>query len=73
MPGTPFTVAGDEFVRMGTRIELVRSDSRQQAESAANNRIEEYEADGFELADQELDVEGSSVTMLLVFETPDDE
>ncbi|MFB6170667.1 MAG: hypothetical protein ABEJ06_05905 [Haloarculaceae archaeon] len=58
---------------MGTRIELVRSDSRQQAESAANNRIEEYEADGFELADQELDVEGSSVTMLLVFETPDDE
>ena len=53
---------------MSKQIEVVQSDSRQQAESAANNRIEEYEANGFELADQEIAV-GNGVTLLLVFET----
>ena len=54
---------------MSKQIEIVRSDSRQQAESSANNRIEEYEANGFELVDQEIAVGGSGVTLLLVFET----
>lgn len=51
------------------QIEIVQSDSRQQAESSANNRIEEYEANGFELVDQEIAVGGNGVTLLLVFET----
>ena len=54
---------------MSKQVELVQSGSRQQVESAANNRIEEYEADGFELVDQEIDVERDGVTVLLVFET----
>lgn len=54
---------------MNNRIELVQSDSRQQAESSANNRIEEYETEGFELVDQEVAVGRSGVTILLVFET----
>lgn len=54
---------------MSNQIELVQSDSRQQAESSANNRIEEYEQNGFELVDQEVAVGNNSVTLLLVFET----
>ena len=53
---------------MPTEIELVHSDSRQQAQSAANNRIEEYESDGYALVDQELAVGANGVTLLLVFE-----
>ena len=51
------------------RVEIVQSDSRQQAESSANNRIEEYEENGFELVDQEITIGNSGVTLLLVFET----
>ena len=54
---------------MSKQVEIVQSDSRQQAESSANNRIEEYEADGFELADQEIALGRNGVTLLLVFET----
>ena len=54
---------------MSKQIEIVQSDSRQQAESSANNRIDEYEADGFELADQEVALGPNGVTLLLVFET----
>jgi hypothetical protein len=54
---------------MSKQIELVQSDSRQQVESSVNNRVEEYEEDGFELVDQEIAVERDGVTVLLVFET----
>lgn len=54
---------------MSNQIEIVQSDSRQQAESSANNRIEEYEENGFELVDQEVAVGNNGVTLLLVFET----
>jgi len=54
---------------MSKQIELVQSDSRQRAESSANNRIEEYEEEGFDLADQEIAVGRNGVTVLLVFET----
>lgn len=56
---------------MVKQIELVQSDSRQQAESSANNRIEEHEENGFELVDQEIAVGQNGVTLLLVFETPE--
>ena len=54
---------------MSKQIEIVQSDSRQQAESSANNRIEEYEADGFELVDQEVALGRNGVTLVIVFET----
>lgn len=54
---------------MSKQMELVQSDSRQQAESSANNRIAEYETEGFELANQEVAVGDGGVTLLLVFET----
>ncbi|MFC4451716.1 hypothetical protein [Halorussus aquaticus] len=52
---------------MTKQIELVQSGSRQQVESSANNRIEEYEADGYDLVDQEISLDGNGVTILLVF------
>jgi len=36
---------------VSTQIEIVNSGSQRQAESSANNRIEEFEADGYELVD----------------------
>ncbi|WP_170977374.1 hypothetical protein [Halorussus salinisoli] len=52
---------------MNKQIEIVQSGSRQQAESSANNRIEEFEADGYDLVDQEIALGGNGVTLLLVF------
>lgn len=54
---------------MSKQIELVHSGSRQQAESAANNRIEEFEADDYDLVDQELALGSNGVTILLVFDS----
>jgi len=51
------------------RIEIVNSGSQKQAESAANNQIREHEADGYELVDQEIELGGNGVTILLVFES----
>ena len=54
---------------MSNQIEIVQSDSRQQAQSSANNRIEEYEENDFELVDQEIAIGHNGVTLLLVFTT----
>jgi len=51
------------------RIEIVSSGSQKQAESAANNRVREYEDDGYDLVDQEVALGGDGVTILLVFES----
>ena len=53
---------------MTTQIEVVQSASYRQLQSSVNAHVEEYEADGFVLTDQELDVENNSVTAMLVFE-----
>ncbi|WP_168215857.1 hypothetical protein [Halorussus ruber] len=52
---------------MSKQIEIVNSGSQQQAKSSANNRIEEFEADGYDLADQEIALGNNGVTILLVF------
>lgn len=52
---------------MSKQIEIVNSGSQQQAKSSANNRIEEYEADGYELVDQEIELGNNGMTILLVF------
>lgn len=54
---------------MSRQIEIVNSGSQQQAESSANNRIEEFEADGYDLVDQEIALGGNGVTILLVFDS----
>lgn len=54
---------------MSKQIEIVQSGSRQQAKSSANNRIEEFESDGYDLVDQELALGGNGTTILLVFES----
>ena len=54
---------------MSTQLEIVTSESHRQAQSSANNRIDEYEDAGFELVDQEIDAESRGVTVLLVFES----
>lgn len=54
---------------MSKQLEIVSSGSQKQAESAANNRVREYEGDGYDLVDQEIALGGDGVTILLVFES----
>jgi len=51
------------------QLEIVGSESQKRAESAANDRVREYEGDGYDLVDQEIAVGSDGVTILLVFES----
>lgn len=64
---THLTGRDADLATVNKQREIVQSGSRQQAESSANNRIEEFEADGYELADREIALGSGGVTILLVF------
>jgi hypothetical protein len=64
---TSLTVHNRDTFYVSKQIELVQSGSQQQAESSANNRIEKFEDNGYDLVDQEIALGGNGVTILLVF------
>ena len=69
VPGRPIHGQQRRAFRVSKQIGVVNPGSQRQAESSANTRIEEFEAEGYELVDQEIELGSDGMTLLPVFES----